>query len=243
MAEGKNSFILYCDQIKTFSALTEQEAGFVIQWIFKYVNDQNPPMPEDRMMQFIINPIKDQLKRDLKKWDSLREKRVEAGKIGGLKSAEARASNLKQNEANASELKQEQANQAVTVNVTATVNDNVNVTETVNEILLKKEPKKKSKKIPLIDFSIPIEERKHRFSEEAFENTKYASDMITKFVRYWTEPTLDKSKMRFEIVIEKNKTWSMSGRLATWSENNFNKPQNGTGKKSVDDAVREFISE
>lgn len=231
MAEGKNKIIVYADWIEIFEPLSDDEAGKLVKHFFRYVNDLNPTSPDRLTTLLFDGSIKPTLKRDLKKWEEIAGKRSEAGKI----SAEKR--------------KQQEPTKPTSVEsveqtpTKSTVNDKVNVIVNDNEILLKKEPKKKSKKIPLIDFTIPIEERKDRFSAEAFENTKHTSDMITKFVRYWTEPTLDKSKMRFEIVIEKNKTWSMSGRLATWSENNFNKPQNGTGKKSVDDAVREFISE
>lgn len=122
MAQDKKSFILYCDYIRSFTELTDEEAGKLIKHIFQYVNDENPKPIQDRLLSFVFEPIKLQLKRDLKKWEGLRGKRSEAGRNGGLKSGEARASKTKQNEAIASNPKQTQANEAVTatVNVTAT---------------------------------------------------------------------------------------------------------------------------
>lgn len=142
MAEGKKSFVLYCDIRNTVAKLPTEKQAELFMLILDYVNDMNPET-EDLLLQIAFEPIKLQLKRDLKKWDSLREKRSEAGKLGGLKSGEARSANAKQNEANeasASKLKQNEANEAVTVTATA----NVTATETETEILLKKEPKEKS---------------------------------------------------------------------------------------------------
>lgn len=85
MAKGKKSFILYCDIIHTFEYLTDDQKGKVFDWILKYVNDLKPE-PLDGLLQAVIEPIKRQLKRDLKEYESKIEKRKEAGKKG----AEAR---------------------------------------------------------------------------------------------------------------------------------------------------------
>ena len=128
MAEGKQSFLLYSDYISIFEQLTDDEAGKMIKHLFRYVNDMEPEL-EDRMLKILFEPIKAALKRDLKKWEGKRVTRSEAGRMGGLKSAEVRRSKLNQNEANeanASNVKQNQANEAVSVIVNDTVTVNVN---------------------------------------------------------------------------------------------------------------------
>jgi|TARA_R100000084_G_scaffold38927_1_gene15659 type III secretory pathway component EscV len=111
--KGKKSFIMYADYIHTFNILNDEKAGRLIKTIFSYVNDENPQIDEE-VLQVAFEPIKQQLKRDLKGWENKKSKRVEAGRLGGL----AKANNAKQSKANLT------VNDSVNVNVT--VNDSVN---------------------------------------------------------------------------------------------------------------------
>jgi hypothetical protein len=123
MATGKKSFVLYCDLIHTITKMPSDKAGDLFKHILAYVNDENP-ITNDLIIELTFEPIKQQLKRDLDKWENeIKPQRSQAGRLGGLKSGEARRSKLKQNEANALNLKQNEANEAVNVNVS--VNDNV----------------------------------------------------------------------------------------------------------------------
>lgn len=125
MAENKKSAIIYTDWINIFEELEDVEAGQLIKHLFRYINDQNPE-PPSRLIKLVFEPLKQSLKRDLKTWEKIREKKAESGKIGGIKSGESRRS-MKQNEANeadALKTKQNEANEAVTV--TVNVNDSVN---------------------------------------------------------------------------------------------------------------------
>lgn len=142
MAEGKKSIVVYSDWDEYFNDLTDEEAGKLIKHFFAYVNDENPIL-NDRVLEMAFKPIKNQLKRDLEKWEETKRKRSESGKAGGLRSGEVRKQN-EANEANASTFKQNEANEAVNDNViicnsVLDVNDSVNVNE--NVILLKKETK------------------------------------------------------------------------------------------------------
>jgi hypothetical protein len=123
MAKDKSSFVLYCDQIKTIEHLPDETAGKLFKLIYEYVNDKNP-QTDDLILKIAFEPIRQQLKRDLKKYEKTISRRSESGKIGGIKSGEARRSKTKQNEAIASKVKQSEANEADNVN--GTVNDNVN---------------------------------------------------------------------------------------------------------------------
>jgi predicted RNA-binding protein with RPS1 domain len=83
MAEGKKSIVLYTDLLATFEKLNDDEAGRLIKHLFRYVNDLNPD--SDRMTEILFEPIKQQLKRDLEKWEGIKDKRSEAGKAGANK--------------------------------------------------------------------------------------------------------------------------------------------------------------
>jgi len=115
--KDKRSFVLYSDQYEVFKALSNDQAGMLIKHVLSYVNDENPKL-NDPILNIAFIPIKQQLKRDLKRWELVREKRKEAGRKGG----EAK-------KANAKFAKQNVANLAVNVNdnVNVNVNDNVNV--------------------------------------------------------------------------------------------------------------------
>lgn len=126
MAEGKKSFIMYSDYIHTVDLLSDEQAGKLMKHLFQYVNDMNPEC-EDPMVNIAFASIKARLKNDLNKWEDKREKRSEAGKLGGIKSGESRRKKQTEaNEASASITKQNEANEAVNVNVNGNVNVNVN---------------------------------------------------------------------------------------------------------------------
>lgn len=127
MANGKNSFVLYCDMKHTVDLLDDNLAGKLFKHLLRYVNDENPET-DDLLLKVAFEPIKRQLKRDLIDWEATREKRVNSGKEGGIKSGESRRKKKnKANEASALKLKQTEANEAV--NVTVSVNDTVNLIE------------------------------------------------------------------------------------------------------------------
>jgi len=81
MAKDKKGFILYAYQKELFDTLTEEQAGKLIKHIFAYVNDEDPES-DDVLTKLAFIPIKQQLKRDLKKFEEIKEKRSEAGKKG-----------------------------------------------------------------------------------------------------------------------------------------------------------------
>lgn len=116
MAEGKNSFILYADDIHTVEQLTDGEAGQLFKTILRYVNDMDP-VPDERIVALAFEPIKQRLKRDLKNWEEIRAKRAEAGRAGAQKKAEQ----TEAKSANADTCQQDEANQAVSDSVSVSV--------------------------------------------------------------------------------------------------------------------------
>lgn len=82
MAEGKKSFIMYCDQRGIFDKLPDEYAGKLIKHIFAYVHDENPET-DDLVLTMAFEGIKTALKRDLEKYREFVEKQRLNGKSGG----------------------------------------------------------------------------------------------------------------------------------------------------------------
>lgn len=76
MAENKKSFLLYCDTIHSVEQLTDVKAGQLFKHLLRYVNDKNPET-DDIIIKLAFEPIKQQLKRDLKKYENIRKKNKE----------------------------------------------------------------------------------------------------------------------------------------------------------------------
>jgi ribosomal protein L31E len=140
MAENKKSFILYADTFKTVKKLPDELAGKLFKLIFSYVNDENPPEPDDLVLSVAWEPIKNQLKRDLRRWENKKENWSKAGKA----SAEARK--LKK-EQTSTDVENVATDLTVNDSVSVTVNDTVNDTVNVNVISHEDKPKNMSELI------------------------------------------------------------------------------------------------
>ena len=77
-----------------------------------------------------------------------------------------------------------------------------------------------------------IEEREKDFYDEVAKFVgQYSRDMLRAFFDYWSEPTQNKNKMRFE----NEKTWETGRRLRTWAkrdEQNSKSYNNGTNQQT-----------
>jgi len=111
MADNKKSFLLYCDLIHTVQKLSDDQAGKLFKHVLEYVNDLHPET-EDLLTQVCFEPIKQSLKRDLKKWTKQHEQRIAAGK----KSAEVR-------KRNATTVNDRSVSSTVSVSVSGSVSD------------------------------------------------------------------------------------------------------------------------
>lgn len=139
MAKDKPSFILYADLLHVIKKLVLQDranktnhAGELFLHILEYVNDNNP-VPIDFIVDMAFEPIKQQLKRDLKKYELFREKQSENGKMGGRPHKEEETQIKPENPSLILE-SQKSLNGNVTVNANDTVTATVNETVTVKEI-------------------------------------------------------------------------------------------------------------
>lgn len=82
MAENKRSFVLYVDLIHTVRKMPKDKQAELFMAILEYVNDENPAV-DDLIVSVAFEPIRQQLKRDLRKWEQFRAKQSEYGKLGG----------------------------------------------------------------------------------------------------------------------------------------------------------------
>jgi hypothetical protein len=73
MAKDKKSFVLYCDIIHTIEQLTDEQAGHLFKHVLYYVNDLNPNT-DNVITKIAFEPIKQQLKRDLVRYEKIRER-------------------------------------------------------------------------------------------------------------------------------------------------------------------------
>lgn len=126
MAREKKGFILYADLLKVVEQLPDDIAGKLFKIILTYVNDLEVQI-DDLLLKIAFEPIKLQLKRDLKKFEVKRQQYSDAGKA----SAEARRLK-KESEQSLTSLKDVEVR-----STNPTVTDTVNVTDTVKDIIKK----------------------------------------------------------------------------------------------------------
>lgn len=82
MAQGKKKIIFYTDWKDTFDQLPDEKAGQLIKFIFAYVNDEDPST-DDLLINAVFASIRNQLKRDLKKYEAVCERNRKNAKKGG----------------------------------------------------------------------------------------------------------------------------------------------------------------
>jgi hypothetical protein len=149
MAENKKGFLLYADYIHTLEHLPDEVAGQLFKHILAYVNDQDP-QTDNPLIKLAFEPIRQQLKRDLVKYEGKRATRSEAGIKGNLKKwhpviyDQVIKGDITIEEATkviANDRKVSQTVANVAVNVNGNVNGNVN--DNVKEIIKTKRTNKK----------------------------------------------------------------------------------------------------
>lgn len=154
MAEEKTSFILYADLLHTVKKMPDDKAGVLLKTILEYVNDLNPSV-DDLLVDLVFEPIRQQLKRDLKSYEHRKQERSINGRMGNLKkwnldlyekvekgilsleNAEKEASNRKKShsdEENRIPIGTDKITSGTIANIADNVNGNGNVTVNGNDI-------------------------------------------------------------------------------------------------------------
>lgn len=177
--EEKKSFVLYADLISVVEKLILKDradktnhAGELFFAILKHVNDIEL-IDIDFVVELALEPIKNQLKRDLKKYNKTVAKRSEAGNLGNLKrynpeiykKVQGKEITLNEGLELAKTRKTSQSDKIV-ANVAVNDNDNDNVNVNDNVIIDKSINNKKE-----IDVDAIFEKYKISYK-------KYASELI-----------------------------------------------------------------
>ena len=123
MDEGKKSVILYTEWAQPLKTLSLEDKGRIFDAILSYSETGETPHFDSAAAEMAFSFIRLRLDENAQKWSDIREKRREAGRLGG-KQRQANQAN-QANATFAKQNKQSQANQAVNVNVNANVNGNV----------------------------------------------------------------------------------------------------------------------
>lgn len=231
MAENKKSFLVYCDLIHTVRKLSKEDAGELFLHLLEYTNDLNP-VTENPIVDIVFEPIKQQLKRDLRSYEETKEERSINGRLGNLKrwnldlfnKVESNELSIDEAENIAKHRKTSPPDSPLSLtiaNIAVTDTDNVTVTDTVKEI------------------KNNIDERKLKFAStlEVYLS-QYGRDLLKDFYLYWTEPNKSNTKFRQEL----EKTWNLERRLNTWAKNdknfNNNKKQNHEQLTNLTEQIR-----
>jgi hypothetical protein len=196
MAENKKSFILYCDQKGVWDKLDDAQAGRLIKHIISYVNDDNPVAP-DFITELAFEPIKQSLKRDLKKWENQQEQRSEAGK----RSAEVRKRNAKLAERDSTTVNERSISS--TVNGSVSVNDNVSVSS-----------KDDGMKPPSLEEVISY-----------FDENGYTKESATKMFEYYEESRKPSGRVWKDGRGNTVKNWKQKARSIWFKDDNLKKNQ------------------
>ena len=202
MAKDKKGFILYADLINVVSQLPDETAGKLFKIILTYVNDLDVEI-DDLLLKIAFEPIKNQLKRDLKKFEDKKQQYSDAGKASAEVRRLKRLKEQEQNTTTFNDVKKDSTDSTVIVNdtVTVKVNDKVKVIKT-------------------------IEERKTEFKNSLTPFLEeYDSNLLNEFYSYWTEHGPKDKKMRWE----KQKSFGISRRLSTWKRNQKKFGDNSNG--------------
>lgn len=122
MAEEKKNFIFYTSWKTWLDAMTLEQKGMWLDWVMTYCDDQEPNLPDDPVVKMGCLIAKENLKRDLVKYQA---------KVESIKSAREKKkqqeTNSNQTEINMKSVSNQTEISSVNVNVN--VNDNVNVNE------------------------------------------------------------------------------------------------------------------
>lgn len=82
MAKGKPTALIHAKYLNTFEALSDEEAGKLIKHFMRYICDKQPEAP-DRLTGLMFEPMKIQLKSELKVWEAICSKNKANGVLGG----------------------------------------------------------------------------------------------------------------------------------------------------------------
>ena len=215
-SKGRQTFLFYRDWYDTICKLDDSTALEVCKAIMSVAFGEEPRELSNvaEAMMLLIRP---QIERDIEKWNEVRAKRQEVGRLGGL----AKATNCYQLLPNDSKSKQNLANVA----------DNVDVDVNVeNNIVLYEERK---------DTDVSVIKKENRFVKPTVEEIQayiqdkgYIFDAEAFFAFYESNG--------WKVGRNPMKNWKMA--CTTWSKNRNNN-NNNYGRETITDKIRRTVEE
>lgn len=217
----RDSFILYTDQKEAVDELSDEDAGKLFKAIYEY--NKTNKIKVEGMLKVIFMQFKVFLDKDFIKWEEEKNKRVEAGRLGGIQRAinkkQALSSKSKQCLDMLSNTKQTQANQADNVNVNVNVNYNnkiyiVDIIDYLNQKTNSKYKTNTPKTISLInarlkekytldDFKLVIDKKcKEWLGTEMEKYLRPETLFGNKFESYLNQKEYEKPKTQKEMNLE-----------------------------------------
>ena len=195
MAKDKKSVLLYCDIIHTIEKMDNATAGEFFKHYLRYINDLNPTT-DNIVVDIAFESVKQNLKRDLKKYENICERNALNGSKGGRPKKPKKPSGLIGNP--------KEPKKADTDNDTDTDID-INKKNNKKDIVFRVKEFEKSL-IPFVNI--------------------YKKEMLREFADFWCEHGVSDRKLRFE----KQKTFGLKRRLATWHNSEYNNHKNESSK-------------
>jgi hypothetical protein len=131
----KKSFLLHVDSLEILEDMTNEQAGIFLKSLFQF--QKNGTLPELEFgIKMAIKSFISQFKRDNEKWESVRQKRSQAGKASASKRQQTstRVEIVEQNSTHVDTCQQ-------TSTVSVNVNGNVNVNDYIPQTPLLENPK------------------------------------------------------------------------------------------------------
>lgn len=213
-SKGRQTFLFYRDWYNTICKLDDSTALEVCKAIMAIAFGEEPEYLSNvsAAMMLLIRP---QIERDIEKWNEVRAKRQEVGRLGGL----AKATNCYQLLPNDSKSKQNLANVADNVDVDVDVENNIVPYEERKDTdvsLIKKE--KRFVKPTIEEIQAYIQEKGYTFDAEAF------------FAYYESNG--------WKVGRNQMKNWKMA--CTTWSKNR-NDNNNNYGRETITDKIRRTV--
>jgi hypothetical protein len=133
MPDRKKSFILYADLIHTVRKLPPDKAGELFMCVLKYVNSEDVHI-DDLLVDIAFEPIRQQLDRDMERYEQFCNKQSINGKRGGRPKNPTLSDETQKNPENPTLFSETQK----------TLNDNDNDNDNVNDNDIKRERVRKA---------------------------------------------------------------------------------------------------
>ncbi len=226
MAEDKNGFLLYKDLIKTVQKLPIDKAGELFMHILKYVNDENPET-DDLIIEIAFEPVKQKLKRDLKKYEETKEKNRENANKRWQKDKATESSGNKKNAT---------ASDRIPVDAKHADSDTGSDTDTGNDtdtdFLLEKETKGEIQEFP----SEPNSEDDNFLKPPEGTSKKVAPKKVREKKKYFTADDFKKKLLELEVDEKDADDWINIRRQkrAVFTENAIKLVQDECEKYNID---------